>query len=93
MSSQALVSDTFTLPRERLDRLRHALKVAGHQARVAQEGGYGHNVEDALADIENSISDHLARIENALDDDKADAEGSGAAERGRRAYFSRYAAV
>ena len=52
MSSQALVSDTFTLPGERLDRLRHALKVAGHQARVAQEGGYGRHVEDALADIE-----------------------------------------
>jgi hypothetical protein len=34
---------------ERLDRLRQALKVARHQARVAQDGGYGRHVEDALA--------------------------------------------
>ena len=77
MSSQALVSDTFFLSGERLDRLRQALKVAGHQARVAQHGGYGRHVEDALAEIEEAITDHLARIENALEDDKAEAEEFG----------------
>ncbi len=93
MSNQALVSDTFSLSGECLDQLRQALKVAGHQARVAQQGDWGRHVEDALAEIEESISDHLARIENALEDDKAEAEESGAAERARRAYFSHYAAV
>lgn len=92
MTSQALVSATFCLSGERLDRLRQALKVAGQQARVAQDG-YGRHVEDALAEIEESISGHLARIEIALEDDKAEAEESGAAEQARRTYFSRYAAV
>ena len=77
MNSQALVSDTFLQSGERLDRLRQALKVAGHQARVAQSSGYDRHVEDALAEIEEAISDHLARIENSLDDDKAEAEVTG----------------
>jgi hypothetical protein len=93
MSNQVLASDAFSLSGERLDRLRQALKVAGHQARVALHGDCGRHVEDALAEIEETISDHLARIENALEDDKAETEESGAAERARRAYFSHYAAV
>ena len=93
MSTQPLVSDAFYRSGEPLDRLRQALKVAGHQARVAQHGGYGRHVEDALAEIEEAISDHIARIENALDDDKAEAEYSGEAERTRQAYFPRYEAV
>jgi hypothetical protein len=93
MSSQALVSDTFLLSGEHLDRLRRALEVAGHQSRAAQHGGYGRHVDDTLAEVEETISDHLARIESALDDDKAEAEELGVAERSRRAYFSRYAAV
>ena len=93
MSSQTLVSDTFSLSGERLDRLRQALKVVGHQARVAQHGSYGRHVEDALVEIEEAISDHLARIENAVDDDQAEAEEAGEAERERRAYYSRYEAV
>ncbi len=92
MSGQVPVFDSFTLSGECLDRLRQALKVAGQQARVAQDG-YGRHVADALAEIEESISDHLARIEIALEDDKAEAEESGVAERTRRAYFSHYAAV
>jgi hypothetical protein len=93
MSNQVLVSDTFTLTGKRLDRLRQALEVAGHQARTAQSGGYGRHVEDALMEIGETIGDHLARINNALDDDKAEAEESGEAERRRRAHYSRYAAV
>ena len=84
---------TFFLSSERLDRLRQALNVAAHQARVAQHGGYGRHVEDALAEIEEAIGDHLARIENALEDDKAEAGGNGEAERARRAYFPHYEVV
>ena len=87
MSAQPLVSDTILLSGEHLTRLRQVLKIAGHQARVAQHGGYGRHVEDALAEIEEAMSDHLARIENALEDDRAEAEESGTAERARRAYF------
>jgi hypothetical protein len=58
-----------------------------------QHGGYGRHVEDALAEIEETIIDHLARIENALEDDKAEAEESGEAERTRRTNFSRYEVV
>ena len=76
-----------------LNRLRQALKVAGHQARIAQNCSYGRHVADALAEIGETIIDHLARIENALDDDKAEAEESGEAERSRRTYFSRYEAL
>jgi hypothetical protein len=93
MSRQAIVSDTFSLSGERLDRLRQALKIAGHQARVAQTSGYGRNLEDVLAEIEEAVTDHLARIDNAIDDDKTEAEESGEAERARRAYFARYEAV
>ena len=93
MSSQVLVSETFFLSGELLDRLRQALKVAGHQARVAQHGGYGRHVEDALTEVEEAVVDHLARIENALEDDKAEAEEFGEGERARRAYFPRYEAV
>ena len=93
MSSQVLVSNTFTLTGERVHRLLQALKVARHQTHLAQSGDYGRHVEDALAEIEETINDHLARIENALDDDKAEAEESGATERARRAYFPRYEAV
>ena len=93
MSSQALVPNTVSLSGEYLDRLRQVLKVAGHQARVAQTSGYGRNIEDALTEIEEAITDHLARIENAIDDDKAEAEESGEAERARRAYFARYETV
>jgi hypothetical protein len=93
MNSQALVFDTFSLSGEHLDRLRQALKVARHQARVAQTGGYGRHLEDTLTEIEDAITDHLARIENAIDDDQAEAEESGEAERERRAYYPRYEAV
>lgn len=60
---------------------------------MAQHGGYGRHVEDALAEIEEAMSDHLARIENALEDDKAEAEELGTAERARRAYFPHYEVV
>ncbi len=93
MQNQNVVPDKFTLSGEHLDRLRQALQVAGHQARVAQHGGYGRNVEDALAEIEETIGTHLARIATALADDKAEAEDAGEAEWARRSWFSRYRAA
>jgi hypothetical protein len=93
MHNQNVVPDKFTLSGDHLDRLREALKVAGHQARVAQHGGYGRNIEDALADIEEAIGTQLARIETALDDDKAEAEDTAEALRARRAWFPSYRAA
>ena len=93
MSRRALVFNTFSLSGEHLDRLRQALKITGHQVRVTQIGGYGRHLEDALVEIEESITDHLARIEHAVADDKAEAEESGEAERARCAHFSRYEPV
>jgi hypothetical protein len=93
MTNQALVPNTFSLSGEHLGRLRQALNIARHQARVAQAGGYGRHVEDVLTDIEEAITGHLAQIENAVDDDTAEAEESGEAERARRANFPHYEAV
>jgi hypothetical protein len=93
MSDQTVVSDTFSLSGEYLDRLRQALQVASHQARVAQSGDYGRHVEDALLELEDTLGAELARIERALDDDKAEAEETGEAERERRSYFHRYQAA
>jgi hypothetical protein len=93
MSNQGHVSDTFSLSGERLDRLRQALQVAGHQARIAQASGYGRNVEDVAAEIEETITTQLSRIETALADDKAEAEESGEAELAWRSWFPRYRAA
>ena len=93
MSTQAHVSDAFYLSGERLERLRQALEVAGHQARVAQSGGYGRHVEDALTEIEEAISAYLARIVSALDDDKAEVEDSSEAALERQSLFPPYKAA
>jgi len=74
MSSQALVSDTFFLSGERLDRPRQVQKVAGHQARVAQHGGYGRHVEDALAEID-SIGVQVKDLDMGLLDFPCEVEG------------------
>ena len=87
MSTEPLVSDTFTLSGEHVDRLRQALKVVAHQARLAQTADYGRNVVDALAETEELAIAQLARLEDALDDDKAEAEELGVAERQRRASY------
>ena len=93
MSSQTIVSDTFTLSGEHLDRLRQALKVVAHQARLAQNAGYGRNVEDALEETEELARSQAARLDNALDADEAEAEYSGEAERARRASYAIYRAA
>jgi hypothetical protein len=93
MDKQALVSDAFFLAGDRLERLREVLLVAVHQARVAQNSGYGRHVEDALVAIENTITDQLAKIDNAVDDDRSEAEETGEAGRERQSWFPRYRAA
>jgi hypothetical protein len=92
-NSSVSKDERYVLPIWRAPRPAPSPEGGRHQARVAQHGGYGRHVEDALAEIEEAVIDHLARIENALADDKAEAEYSGEAERTRRAYFPHYEAV
>jgi hypothetical protein len=93
MKTEPIVSDTFTLSGENIDRLRQALKVVAHQARLAQAADYGRNVVDALVETEELARDQLARIDGALEDDRAEAEDQGVAERQRRASFPLYRAA
>ena len=93
MSTEPLVSDMFTLSGEHVDRLRQALKVVAHQARLAQAADYGRNVVDALVETEELAFAQLARLDDALDDDKAEAEELGVAERHRRASYPLYRAA
>jgi hypothetical protein len=88
-----VVSDTFTLSGSYVDRVRQALRVAEHQARVAQAGDHGRHVEDALIQIEETIRAQLAQLEAAFEDDRAEAEESGVAERDRHAWSPRYQAA
>jgi hypothetical protein len=90
---EAIVSNTFSLLGESRDRLRQALRVALHQARVAQSSGYGRHVEDALVEVEETVRDMLAKIDNAVDDDRAEAEETVEAERERQSWFPRYRAA
>lgn len=93
MSTEPVVSDMFTLSGERVDRLRQALKVVAHQARLAQSADYGRNLVDALVETEELALAQLARLDDALDDDKAEAEELGIAERHRRASYPLYRAA
>lgn len=93
MDTEPVVSDTFTLSGEHFDRLRQALKVVLHQARVAQQADYGRNVVDALTETEELAAAQLSRLEGALDDDRAEAEDLGMAERLRRASYPLYRAA
>jgi hypothetical protein len=93
MKTEPIVSDTFTLSGENIDRLRQALKVVAHQARLAQAADYGRNVVDALVETEELARDQLARIDGALEDDRAEAEDQGVAERQRQASFPLYRAA
>ena len=90
MSSQAIVSDTFSLRGAPLQRLRQVLELAEREARAAQNSAPGRHVEDALSEVEQAIRADLVRLENALEDDRADAETTGDAEHARRAWFPRY---
>jgi hypothetical protein len=86
MDYHTQVPDTFTLSGDYEQRLVQVLEIARHLARVAQ-GPADRHMQDALAELEDTLTDHLAAIETAADDDMADAEDSGEAERERRAYY------
>ena len=66
-------------------RVAQLLQMARHYARVAQSDARP-RMQDALTELEDTLSDQLAALENAEEDDKADAEDSGEAERERRAW-------
>ena len=85
MQTQIGVRDTFTLSGDPESRVAQLLQLARHQARVAQASA-APRAQDALADLEDTLSDQLAALANAADDDRADAEASGDAERERRSY-------
>ena len=67
------------------DRVAQLLRIAQHQARVAQVAA-APRMQDALADLEDTLADQLAALNNAAEDDKADAEASGEADRQRRSW-------
>ena len=86
MPTQIDVPATFTLTGNYENRVLEALKIAQHQACLAQ-GGAAPRMVDALVGLEDALSDQIAWLENAAEDDKADAEESGQAERERLAYY------
>jgi hypothetical protein len=92
MRSQSTVPDAFTLSGDPINRARQALDFARHQVRVAQAAA-DWRLEEALTEAEEAIGEQLARIDGALADAEAEAEESGAAERQRRACYSRYQAA
>jgi hypothetical protein len=85
MATQTPVLDTFTLSGDYEARVAQLLRIARHQARVAQAAAAPH-MHDALADLEDTLSDQIAVLENARQDDRADVEYSGEAERERLAW-------
>ncbi len=77
--------DTFTLSGGYKNRVLEALRVAQHQARLAQWTARP-RMSDALVGLEDALSDQIAWLEDAAEDDIADAEESGEAERERQAW-------
>jgi hypothetical protein len=83
----------FTLSGEQLDRLRQALAVVVHQARLGQNADYGRNVVDAMIEAEEFGCDLLARLDGALDDDRAEAEEQAVVDSADRAWHPLYRAA
>ena len=79
------VPDTFTLSGDNESRIAQLLRITQHQIRVAQIAARP-RMQDALTDLEDTLSDQLAALEHAAEDDKFDAEASGQAERERRSW-------
>jgi hypothetical protein len=67
------------------DRVVQLLQMARHYARVTQSGARPRK-QDALTELEDTLTDQLAALENADEDDKADSEFSGEAEREKQAW-------
>jgi hypothetical protein len=92
MSTYQAVPDTFTLTGDNISRITQLLRLAQCHARLDQVM-VGPRLQDALTDFEDTLSDQIAALGNAAQDDLADAEEAGAAERERRASYSRYQAA
>jgi hypothetical protein len=92
MGTHQTVPDTFTLYGDNISRITQLLHLAQRHARLDQ-AIVGPRLQDALTDLEDALTDQIAALVNAAQDDLADAEESGAAERERRASYSRYQAA
>jgi hypothetical protein len=86
MQTQIGVRDTFTLSGDPESRVAQLLRLAQHQARVAQSAA-APRTQDALSYLEDAITDQIVLLENAAEDDRADSEESGAVEHERRSYY------
>ena len=77
--------DTLTLTGTYESRVEQLLRAARHQVRLAQAGARPRK-QDALTDLEDTLSGQLAAIEDAAEADKDDAEETGEAERERQSW-------
>ena len=77
---------------DNISRINQLLRLAQRHARLDQVM-VGPHLQNALTDLEDALSDQIAALDNAAQDDLADAEESGAADRQRRASYSRYQAA
>jgi hypothetical protein len=85
MSTHQTVPDTFTLSGDNISRITQLLRLAQRHARLDLVM-IGPHLQNALTDLEDTLSDQIAALDNAAQDDLADAEELGAAERERRAW-------
>jgi hypothetical protein len=92
MGTHQSVPDTFTLSGDNISRINQLLRLAQRHARLDQVM-LGPHLQNALTELEDALSDQIAALDNAAQDDLADAEESGAADRQRRASYSRYQAA
>jgi hypothetical protein len=88
MGTDQPVPDTFTSFGDTIGRIIQLLRLAQHHARLDQVMVAPH-LQNALTDLEDALSGQIAALDNAALDDLADAEESGAADRQRRASYSR----
>jgi hypothetical protein len=92
MGTYQTIPDTFILSGDNMSRVTQLLRLAQRHARLDQATA-GPRLQDALTDLEDTLSDQIVALDTAALDDLADAEESGAAERERRASYSRYQAA
>ena len=89
MRTHQSVPDTFALSGDNASRIIQLLRSAQRHAQLDQ-AIVGPRLQDALTDLEDALSHQIAALDNAAQDDLADAEKLGAADRERRASYSRY---
>lgn len=77
--------DTLPLTGSYESRIAQLLRAARHQTRLAQAGA-GPRMQDALSELEDTLSEQLGALESATEADLADAEESGEAERIQRSW-------